>query len=177
MIGDYAAAYGLRAGIFRYFNVAGADPSGAIGERHIPETHLIPIVLEVAAGLRPFVTVNGTDYPTPDGACVRDYLHVCDLVEAHLLGLERLLSGGAGFTLNLGVGEGASVLQVINAAGAVVGREIPRRFGPRRPGDPARLVCDGAAARRTLGWTPARSDLETMIADAWAWSRGPGFGG
>ena len=176
MIADHATAYGLRAGVFRYFNVAGADPSAEIGELHRPETHLIPIVLEAAAGLRPEITVNGTDYPTPDGACVRDYLHVCDLAEAHVLGLERLLGGGDGFRLNLGVGRGYSVLEVIAATRAVTDRDVPQKIGPRRAGDPARLVCDGAAARATLDWTPTRSDLATMIADAWRWTTSPRFG-
>jgi UDP-glucose-4-epimerase GalE len=175
MIGDHAAAYGLNAMIFRYFNVAGADPSGELGEQHRPETHLIPIVLEAAAGRRPEVVVNGTDYPTPDGACIRDYLHVCDLAEAHRLGLDALLAGAPGRALNLGVGRGYSVLEVIETARRVTGREIPTRLGPRRPGDPAKLVCDGRAARAALGWTPERSDLEAMIADAWRWTQRAGY--
>jgi UDP-glucose-4-epimerase GalE len=175
MIADHAAAYGLNATIFRYFNVAGADPAGEIGESHRPETHLIPIVLEAAAGLRPELVVNGTDYPTSDGACVRDYLHVCDLVDAHLLGLERLLTDRDGHILNLGVGRGYSVLEVIAAAEAITGRAVSHRIGPRRPGDPARLVCDGQPARDTFGWSPQRSDLETMIADAWRWTLAPRY--
>jgi UDP-glucose-4-epimerase GalE len=175
LIGDYAAAYGLRSCVFRYFNVAGADPSGEIGEWHRPETHLIPIVLETALGTRSQIIVNGLDYPTLDGACVRDYLHVCDLVDAHLLGLERLLAGGSGATVNLGVGRGRSVLEVIAAARAVTDCEIPYGVGPRRAGDPPRLVCSGAAARRELGWKPTRSDLETMIGDAWRWAQSGGY--
>lgn len=175
-IDDHAAAYGLRAGVFRYFNVAGADPEAEIGELHRPETHLVPIVLEVAAGIRPCITVNGVDYPTADGACVRDYLHVCDLADAHALGLERLLSGGAGFKLNLGVGRGYSVLEVVDAVRAATGRPVAVEIGPRRPGDPARLVCDGAAAQAALAWTPARSDLGVMIEDAWRWTLSPRFG-
>jgi UDP-glucose 4-epimerase len=176
MIDDQAMAYGLRTGVFRYFNVAGADPEGEIGELHRPETHLAPIVLEAAAGLREEIVVNGVDYPTPDGSCIRDYLHVRDLADAHVLGLERLRAGGEGFHLNLGVGRGYSVLEVIAAAEHATGRSVPRRTGPRRPGDPAQLVCDGSAARRVLGWTPRRSDLDTMIADAWRWTCGPRFG-
>lgn len=176
MLADHAACYGLRVGIFRYFNVAGADPEAEIGEMHRPETHLFPIVLEAAKGLRPCITVNGTDYQTPDGACVRDYLHVCDLADAHVLGVERLLSGGENFRFNLGVGRGYSVLEVIEAARAVTGRTIRAEIGPRRPGDPARLVCDGNAAREALGWAPRRSDLATMIADAWRWMLSPRFG-
>ena len=176
MIRDHAAAYGLRAGVFRYFNVAGADPSGEIGELHRPETHLIPIVLEAAAGLRPCIRVNGVDYPTADGACVRDYLHVCDIASAHVLGMERLLTGGDGFSLNLGVGRGYSVLEVIETVQCVVGREIRTEIGPRRAGDPARLVCDPKAAGAALGWVPRHSDLETMISDAWRWTMSPRFG-
>ncbi len=169
LIADVALTHRLRATIFRYFNVAGADPAGGLGERHEPETHLIPIVLEAAAGRRTHVTVNGVDYPTPDGSCVRDYLHVCDLAEAHLLGLEKLLGGEAGHALNLGIGRGYSVLEVIAAARSVTGCAIPAEIGPRRGGDPARLVCDGARARAALDWTPRRAALETMIADAWRW--------
>lgn len=175
MIADYEAAYGLRATVFRYFNVAGADPEAEIGECHRPETHLIPIVLEAALGARFGVTVNGVDYPTPDGACVRDYLHVCDLVDAHLLGLERLLAGEAGRRLNLGVGRGFSVFEVISKAREVTGRPIRQEIGPRRPGDPPRLVCDGAAAQEALRWLPCRSDLESMIADAWRWTLRGGY--
>lgn len=175
IIRDHNVAHGLRAAVFRYFNVAGADPDGEIGEAHRPETHLVPIVLEAAAGLRPEIIVNGIDYPTEDGACVRDYLHVCDLIEAHLLGLDRLLAGDDGMVLNLGVGRGYSVREVVARARVVTGRDIVERIGPRRLGDPPRLVCDGSAARRYLGWTPRRSDLDTMIADAWRWTLGAGY--
>jgi UDP-glucose-4-epimerase GalE len=175
MIADFGAACGLEAIVFRYFNVAGADPDGRIGEDHRPETHLIPLVLDAATGRRPAITVFGTDYPTPDGACIRDYVHVEDLVEAHRLGLERLLAGQGGGTFNLGTGRGFSVLEVIAAARAATGLDIPAIVGPRRPGDPARLVCDGARAAEALGWRPARSDLATMIRDAWAWSQRGGY--
>jgi UDP-glucose-4-epimerase GalE len=175
MIADFAVAHGLRATVFRYFNVAGADPDCQIGEDHRPETHLIPIVLQAASGRRPRITINGVDYPTPDGACVRDYVHVSDLVEAHRLGLERLLAGEAGVTVNLGVGRGYSVREVIDRAEAVTGLSVPRTEGPRRPGDPARLVCDAARAAALLDWRPARSDLDAMIADAWAWSQRGGY--
>jgi len=175
MISAFEDAHGLRATVFRYFNVAGADPDCQIGEDHRPETHLIPIVLQAASGRRPQIVINGVDYPTPDGACIRDYVHVCDLVEAHRLGLERLLAGEAGVTVNLGVGRGYSVREVIDRAEAVTGLTIPRAEGPRRPGDPARLVCDGDRAARLLEWRPERSDLEAMIADAWAWSQRGGY--
>jgi UDP-glucose 4-epimerase len=132
-------------------------------------------VLEAALGRREAITMYGDDYPTPDGACVRDYIHVEDLADAHLIGLERLLSGGGGLTANLGVGRGYSVREVIERARAVTGRPIPARVGPRRPGDPARLVCDPARAQAELGWRATRSDLDRMIADAWAWAQGPGY--
>ena len=175
MIADFGAAYGLRAAIFRYFNVAGADPMARIGEHHVPETHLVPLVLDAAAGARDAIVIHGEDYPTEDGTCVRDYVHVEDLVEAHLLGLRRLLGGGAPIVANLGIGRGFSVREVIERACEVTGIDIPRRVGPRRPGDPARLVCDGSHARAALGWTPARSDLAAMIADAWAWRQRGGY--
>lgn len=173
MIADYAP-HGLEAVLFRYFNVAGADPEAEIGERHEPETHLVPILLDAIAGDRPEIVVNGNDYPTPDGSCIRDYLHVIDLCEAHLLGLERLLGGGGGVTLNLGSGRGYSVLEVIAAAEAATGLPAPWRFGPRRAGDPPRLVSGSARAEAEIGWRPSRM-LPEMIADAWRW-RGSGFG-
>lgn len=175
MIADFAGAHGLRAVIFRYFNVAGADPDGLIGEDHRPETHLIPLVIDAAAGRRPAITVFGDDYPTPDGTCVRDYVHVWDLVEAHLLGLERLLAGAEGGVFNLGIGRGYSVRDVITAAAEATGLDIPVVSGARRSGDPARLVCDGARAAAELGWRPARSDLATMLTDAWRWSQRGGY--
>ena len=175
MLGDIGAATGLRSVIFRYFNVAGASEARDIGEHHRPETHLIPLVLDAASGRRAAITVHGRDYPTPDGTCIRDYLHVEDLIEAHVLGLRRLLGGAPGGAFNLGVGRGYSVREVIERACAVTGTDIPREDGPRRPGDPARLVCDGSLAMAELGWRPTRSDLDRMIADAWAWGQGRGY--
>jgi UDP-glucose-4-epimerase GalE len=169
MLGDFERAHGIRSIAFRYFNVAGADPDRQVGEHHVPETHLVPNVLDAVAGAREALTVNGDDYPTPDGTCIRDYVHVMDLAEAHVLGTEWLLAGNESLRLNLGTGTGFSVREVIDAAEAVVGERVPRNLGPRRPGDPARLVCDGSEARRVLGWTPARSVMAEMIGDAWAW--------
>ncbi len=176
MIADFGRAHGLRTMTFRYFNVAGADPLARIGEWRRRETHLIPLVLDAAAGAREAIAIHGDDYPTPDGACVRDYLHVEDLVGAHILGLERLLAGGEGATLNLGAGRGFSVIEVIDRAEAVTGVRVARIRAARRPGDPARLVCDASRAARVLGWKPRFSDLDTMIADAWRWRRTGGFG-
>lgn len=171
MIREMTAARGPRHAILRYFNAAGADPDGEIGEDHRPETHLIPLVLDAAAGRREAISVFGSDYPTPDGTCVRDYVHVCDLADAHVLALERLLGGGDSATLNLGTGAGSSVLEVVRAVERVTGRSVPLRIEGRRPGDPPILVADPARARATLGWTPTRSDLETILRDAWAWHR------
>lgn len=171
MLRDFGAARGLNSVIFRYFNVAGADPEAEIGEFHRPETHLIPLVLEAADGRRPALTIHGTDYDTPDGTCIRDYVHVCDLVEAHLLGLDWLRAGRGSRVFNLGTGHGFSVRQVIDVAAAVTGRAVPVEEGPRRPGDATRLVSGSVRAGRELGWTPARSTLEQMIADAWRWHR------
>ncbi|MEM0991277.1 MAG: UDP-glucose 4-epimerase GalE [Pseudomonadota bacterium] len=169
MLGDLGHAYGLRSVMFRYFNAAGADPDREIGEDHRPETHLIPLVLDAASGRRESITVFGSDYDTPDGTCIRDYIHVADLAEAHVLGLERLLAGGESLALNLGSGTGHSVRAVIDGARAVTGLDIPVVEGARRAGDPPRLVSGSARAAEILGWQPARSDLATMIGDAWAW--------
>lgn len=169
MLEDFERAHGIRSIAFRYFNVAGADPDREVGEHHVPETHLIPNVLDAVAGAREALTLNGDDYPTPDGTCIRDYVHVMDLVDAHVLGLERLLEGGGSLRLNLGTGTGFSIRQVIDAARDAVGEDVPVTVGPRRPGDPARLVCDGSRAREILGWRPRRSVLAEMIGDAWAW--------
>jgi UDP-glucose-4-epimerase GalE len=166
---DFEAAYGLRAARLRYFNAAGADPGGALGERHEPETHLIPLVLECAAGRRAAVSIFGEDYPTPDGTCVRDYVHVSDLCAAHLAALERLLAGGAGGVFNLGNSRGHSVREVIDCARRVTGRPIPAVAAPRRPGDPAVLVADSSRAREALGWRPRHEALEEMVASAWRW--------
>jgi UDP-glucose-4-epimerase GalE len=175
MIADFGIAHGLRAMVFRYFNVAGAASGARIGECHRPETHLVPLVLDAVSGRRSAITVFGDDYPTPDGTCIRDYLHVEDLVDAHLLGLTRLLEGGSGLTANLGTGRGFSVREVIESARRVTGLAIPERRGERRPGDPARLVCDGRLAMAELGWTPRRSSMSDMIADAWAWHQRGGY--
>ena len=169
MLADYGAAFGTRSVVFRYFNAAGADPDRRIGEDHRPETHLIPLVLDAASGRRDAITIYGTDYPTPDGTCIRDYIHVTDLAEAHVRGLEWLLEGGESLALNLGSGNGYSVRQVIEMAGHVTGLTIPAIEGDRRPGDPPRLVSGSARATELLGWCPQHSALDTMIADAWAW--------
>ena len=176
MISDECRAHGLGAVSLRYFNVAGA--SGELGEDHEPETHLIPLVLQAAAGRREHVSVFGTDYPTPDGTAVRDYIHIEDLGEAHILGLERATNPGEHRIYNLGNGTGFSVRQVIEAARAVTGREIPVREEPRRPGDPAALVASSQRIRDELGWVPRKPEIETMIADAWAWfqARPQGYG-
>lgn len=177
MLSDFGAAFGLRSVAFRYFNAAGADADREIGEDHRPETHLIPIILDAASGRRPAITVNGTDYPTPDGTCIRDYIHVHDLADAHVRGLEWLLDGGAPLALNLGSGAGHSVRAVISAAEQVVGCRIPVIEGPRRPGDPARLISGSDMAGRVLGWKPARSGLERIVSDAWGWHQTGGYPG
>ncbi|MDI6711245.1 MAG: UDP-glucose 4-epimerase GalE [Bacillota bacterium] len=165
----YDRAYGLRYVSLRYFNAAGADESGEIGEDHRPETHLVPIVLQAALGKRDKVTVFGDDYPTPDGTCVRDYIHVTDLAQAHVLALEALLAGRPSAVYNLGSERGHSVREVIETARRVTGREIPVETGPRRAGDPAVLVAGSARIRRELGWAPRCGDLETIVRTAWAW--------
>ncbi|MDY6813566.1 MAG: UDP-glucose 4-epimerase GalE [Pseudomonadota bacterium] len=169
MLADYEAAYGLRHSCLRYFNAAGADPAGRLGERHTPETHLIPLVLQAASGAREAITVYGQDYPTPDGTCIRDYVHVMDLCRAHLLALERLWAGEPSRAYNLGNGAGFSVREVIDTARRVTGRPIAVHAGPRRPGDPARLVADAARAHEELGWRPQHAALERIIGDAWRW--------
>ena len=169
MLEDYEVAYGLQAVRLRYFNAAGADPEGELGERHEPETHLIPLVLQAASGRRPHITVFGADYDTPDGTCIRDYIHVADLCEAHWLALQRLWQGGGGGAFNLGNGNGFSVQEVIDVARTVTGREIVVMRGERRPGDPARLVADSRRARTELGWTPQYADLATLVDHAWRW--------
>lgn len=174
MLRDFEAAQGLRSVVFRYFNVAGADPEGEIGEQHRPETHLIPLMLDAVAGRRAALTLHGTDYPTPDGTCIRDYVHVADLAEAHVAGLEWLAAGRGSRAFCLGTGRGFSVREVIAAAGAVTNRPVPVVEGPRRPGDAVRLVSGSRRAEEELGWRPVRSTLARMIADAWAWHQGPG---
>jgi UDP-glucose 4-epimerase len=177
MLGDFGASHGLRSVIFRYFNVAGADPEGEIGEFHRPETHLIPLMLDAIDGRRPALTVFGTDYPTPDGTCIRDYVHVTDLVEAHVLGLKWLGEGGDSRVFCLGTGKGFSVREVIAQSRLVTNREVPVTYGDRRPGDAVSLVCGSERAVRELGWRPLRSNLEAMIADAWRWHQSGGYRG
>jgi UDP-arabinose 4-epimerase len=169
MLHWYEVAHGLGHVSLRYFNAAGADPQGEIGEHHEPETHLIPLVLDTALGRRAQVDVFGTDYPTPDGSAIRDYIHVTDLADAHVRALQHLERGGAGAALNLATGQGHSVLAVIAAAERVTGRHIARRNSPRRPGDPPVLVADATLAGKALGWTPRLSDLDSLIATAWKW--------
>lgn len=168
---DFNRAYGLKSVCLRYFNAAGADPGGLLGERHEPETHLIPLVLQAASNRREAITVFGRDYDTPDGTCIRDYVHVSDLVDAHALALDYLQQGGESAAFNLGNGNGFSVQAVIDAARRVTGREIPLVDAPRRPGDPPRLVADASQARAVLGWQPRYADLETIVAHAWAWEQ------
>lgn len=172
---NFSASCGLNHVIFRYFNVAGADPSGEIGEQHRPESHLIPLMLGAIDGRRPPLTVFGTDYPTPDGTCVRDYVHVMDLVDAHVLGLRWLLDGKGNRAFNLGSGRGFSVREVIEASRVVTNRAVPVVLGPRRAGDAASLVSGSDRAIRELGWRPVRSDLAQMIRDALIWTQGPGY--
>ncbi len=167
-LADYAKAYGLGSAALRYFNAAGADPSGEIGEDHDPESHIIPIVLQVALGQRSHVTIYGDDYPTPDGTCIRDYVHVNDLGTAHLAALERL-QDGQGICVNLGTGRGTSVREIIDACRRVTGHPIPEQIGERRPGDPAELVADARLANRLLQWTPQYTDIQETIATAWRW--------
>lgn len=169
MLPDFDRAHGLRSVCLRYFNAAGADPAGELGERHEPETHLIPLILQIASGRRPHVEVYGRDYPTPDGTCVRDYVHIEDLCQAHLLSLKYLLEGGRSTAYNLGNGDGFSVQQIIEAARRVTGREIKVVDVPRRPGDPARLVADSSRARKELKWAPRYADIESIIGHAWVW--------
>lgn len=166
---DFEAAYGLQHVIFRYFNVAGADEEGEVGEHHRPETHLIPVMLEAIDGKRPGLTIHGTDYDTADGTCIRDYVHVMDLVEAHVLGLTWLQEGRGSRVFNLGTGTGFSVREVIDASRTVTNREVPCSEGPRRAGDATKLVSGSTRAAQELGWEPRRSTMKKMIADAWQW--------
>lgn len=168
MLEDYHRAHGLASCRLRYFNAAGADPDGEIGERHVPETHLIPLVLHAALGLRKDIAIFGTDYATPDGTCVRDYIHVSDLAEAHALALDWL-AGGETRAFNLGNGNGYSVREVIDVARAVTGRDIAVREAERRPGDSPVLVASSERARAELGWAPRFGDLETIVRTAWDW--------
>jgi UDP-glucose-4-epimerase GalE len=165
----YGNAYGIRWVALRYFNAAGADPDGELGENHAPESHLIPLVILAALGQRPRVEVYGTDYPTPDGTAIRDYIHVTDLAAAHVRALEYLVGGGQSRALNLGTGQGHSVRGVINAVGKISPLPVPFREGPRRAGDPPLLVADASQAGKVLGWKPQHSELETIVRDAWKW--------
>lgn len=169
MLADYAQAYGIGSVSLRYFNAAGADPDGEIGEIHDPETHLIPLVLQAAMGERNSVAIFGDDYPTPDGTCVRDYIHVQDLADAHVRAVERCTPAIAE-CFNLGNEQGYSVRQVVDRCGAVTGRDIPVQICGRRPGDPPILIADASRAREILGWTPAFSDLDQIIGSAWAFA-------
>ncbi len=169
MLGDYDRAYGLKSACLRYFNAAGADPEGQLGERHDPETHLIPLILQAASGRRPAISVFGTDYDTPDGTCIRDYIHVSDLCDAHLLALDWLQAGEKSAAFNLGNGQGFSVNEVIEASRRATGKEIPVTYAPRREGDPARLVADSTKIMRELGWRPRFGDLDSIVKHAWQW--------
>ena len=166
MLADHARAHGLRFAALRYFNAAGADPEGELFERHEPETHLIPLALRAATGQGPALQVFGTDYPTPDGTCIRDYIHVSDLARAHVLALKHLLAGGETLRLNLGTGKGVSVREIIAGIEALTGRRMPVSWSPRRPGDPPALVADPREARVKLGFVASSSDLATLLADA-----------
>lgn len=169
-LADYAAAYDFAYAALRYFNAAGARPDGSIGEDHDPETHIIPIVLQVALGQRDQITIFGDDYATPDGTCVRDYIHVDDLGDAHLRALEKL-EPGKGLCVNLGTGRGTSVREIVEACREVTGHPIPETMGQRRAGDPPELIADARLAKELLGWTPAYTDVRSMIETAWNWHR------
>ena len=171
---DYARAYDLQSVSLRYFNACGADPEGELGERHDPETHLIPLALQAVSGRRGALTIFGDDYDTPDGTCIRDYVHIEDLCEAHLLALRYLQDGGAVEALNLGSGKGFSVAEVLRTVEQVTGRAVPVIQGKRRPGDPARLVADATRATAMLGWVPRYGELETIVRHAWAWEQQSG---
>lgn len=166
---DYASAQPEFSVVaLRYFNVAGSAADGSLGEDHDPETHLVPVILRAALGLAPAVTVFGTDYPTPDGTCIRDYIHVEDLCAAHITAMQAVRSGETRF-YNLGIGKGYSVKEVIDSARRVTGREIPVQYGPRRPGDPATLFADSSKIQRELGWRPTYTDIDAIVATAWTW--------
>ncbi len=169
ILADYDKAYDFKSVCLRYFNAAGADPEGELGERHDPETHLIPLILQAALGRREHITVFGRDYDTPDGTCIRDYIHIEDLCSAHWLALQSLFNGAGSQAYNLGNGTGFSVQAVIDAAERVTGKAIRVLEGPRRAGDPARLVADSRLARKQLGWQPQYTDLDTIMAHAWQW--------
>ncbi|MBO6725870.1 MAG: UDP-glucose 4-epimerase GalE [Rhizobiaceae bacterium] len=169
MLRDTAAAHPLRYTALRYFNVAGADPRGRTGQSSKGATHLIKVASETATGKRDYMEVFGTDYPTPDGTCIRDYIHVSDLADAHYLALQRLRAGGESIVANCGYGRGYSVLEVVDAVKQVVGRDLDMRMSDRRPGDAVSIVANSDRARKVLGWTPALDDLETIVSHALAW--------
>jgi UDP-arabinose 4-epimerase len=169
ILADFHIAHSIRSTTLRYFNAAGGDQDGEIGEDHHPETHLIPLVLDAASGRRQNVTIFGADYSTPDGTCLRDYVHVSDLADAHVLALDRLLTGAASDVFNLGNGQGFSVRQVVDTAERITGLKVPVKFGDRRPGDPAALISDATRARDVLGWRPRLNDLDEIVRTAWAW--------
>ena len=171
MLADFARAYGISWTALRYFNAAGGDPDGETGERHDPETHLIPRALMALDGKLPDFYVMGDDYPTPDGTCIRDYIHIRDLASAHIKAVERLVNGnpGEGLAMNLGTGTGLSVKQILDAIEKVTGRKLPYTMGPRRAGDPPSLVADASRAFDVLGWKPEHSSVEEIIRDAWNW--------
>lgn len=177
MLADFAAVYKLGYAALRYFNAAGANPDGSIGEDHTPESHLIPLVIQAAMGKRPHLEIYGTDYPTPDGTAVRDYIHVDDLAAAHLLALEKI-EPGVGKAFNIGLGRGYSVREVIRAVEDVSGKKVPVKEGPRRPGDPPSLVAAADRARAELGWQPRYTELKSIVETAWNWHRNHpnGFG-
>ncbi len=166
---DYDVAYGVKSLCLRYFNAAGADPDGQIGEHHSPETHLIPLILDAVMGPRQEVTVFGSDYPTPDGTCVRDYVHVTDLAAAHVLAVRSLLDGGSSGAFNLGVGRGYSVNEIIRSVESVTHKSVPRTMAPRRAGDTPSLVAEAQLAMDTLGWKPRFSEIATIVDHAWKW--------
>jgi len=168
---DFDHAYGLKSMSLRYFNAAGADADGELGERHIPETHLVPLVLQAASGRRDNIAIFGTDYETPDGTCVRDYIHIHDLCSAHLLGLEHLVAGGESKAYNMGNGQGYSIKEVIDVAQKATGTDFEVKLGDRRDGDPAKLVADASLLQKELGWSPQYTDLETIIRHAWEWEQ------
>lgn len=173
VLADYAHAYGLKYAALRYFNASGCSKDGLIGEDHNPETHLIPLVLEAAAGIRPHITVFGDDYETPDGSCIRDYIHVQDLARAHILAIDKLNEGTPSFQCNLGTGIGHSVKELIATAEHVTGKTIPVVMGERRAGDPPELIAAPGRAKELLGWEAEHTDLEEVIRTAWAWLTGP----
>lgn len=171
---DCWSAYGIASMALRYFNAAGADPDGELGEEHDPETHLIPLVLQSALGPARSISVFGTDYPTPDGTCIRDYVHVSDLADAHVLALDAIDRAPGFSACNLGTGRGVSISEVVAAASRLTNRKINVRHAPRRPGDPPELVADPSRGQTELGWSARRSDLDTILSDAWAWFKSQG---